>query len=220
MKFAVRVPLATEPAQLQQLHELQEEFTKACNSISPKVVSHRCWNRVTLHHLTYKQLREQFPRLGSQMACNAIYAVCRAARIVYQHPNSPFNLTALGARPLPRMQFTANSPVYFDRHTLSLRENQVSIFTLDGRIKLGVSIDPEVTRRFRQERVREIVLNSKGGEFGLSFVFDDQAAGAAAERSTTARTSDESIPEHVQVQLLHEPKAPHPGVNQPTFTQA
>ena len=220
MKFAVRIPLAAEPAQLQQLLELQEEFTKACNAISPTVVSHRCWNRVTLHHLTYKQLRDQFPRLGSQMACNAIYAVCRAARIVYQHPDSPFNLTALGVRPLPRMQFTANSPVYFDRHTLSLRENQVSIYTQDGRIKLGVTIDPDVTRRFRQERVREIVLNTKAGEFGLSFVFDDQAATAPVDRSPTPRNLDESIPDHVQVQLLSEPKMPHAGVNQPTVTQA
>lgn len=220
MNFAVRIPLAADPAQLQQLRSLQEEFTKACNSIAPTVVSHRCWNRVTLHHLTYKQLRDQFPRLGSQMACNAIYAVCRAARIVYQHPKSPFNLAALGDRSLPRMQFAGNSPVYFDRHTLSLRENQVSIFTLDGRIKLGVTIDPEVTRRFRQERVREIVLNSKAGEFGLSFVFDDQAAPAPLERSPATRLLDESIPEHVQVQLQSESKLPHTGGHHTTFTQA
>jgi hypothetical protein len=42
--------------------------------------------------MAYKPLRERFPQLGSQMACNVIYSVSRAARHVYQHPSSPYNV--------------------------------------------------------------------------------------------------------------------------------
>ena len=219
MKLSVRTVLAPTPQQHQQLQELQDVFIQACNAIAPTVVTHRCWNRVTLHHLTYRQLRDEFPRLGSQMACNAIYAVCRAARIVYQHPQSPFNLVALGRKPLPRMQFTAHSPVYYDRHTLSLRDGQVSLFTLDGRIKLDLAIDDELARRFHQERVREIVLNSKAGQFGLSFVFGEDEA-SPNRRVAAQKQPDEAFPEHVLVQSPPESRLPPAGANPSTAAQA
>jgi|JI7StandDraft_1071085.scaffolds.fasta_scaffold222434_2 hypothetical protein len=219
MKLSVRTVLAPTPQQHQQLQALQGMFIQACNAIAPTVVTHRCWNRVTLHHLTYRQLRDEFPRLGSQMACNAIYAVCRAARIVYQHPRSPFNLAALGRKPLPRMQFTAHSPVYFDRHTLSLRDGQVSLFTLDGRIKLELAIDDAMAQRFHQERVREIVLNSKSGQFGLSFVFGEDDA-TQGQRAAPQRQPDEAFPEHVLVQSPTDPRLPPAGTNPSTAAQA
>lgn len=146
------------------------------------------------------------------MACNAIYAVCRAARIVYQHPKSPFNVAALGTKPLPRMQFTVHSPVYFDRHTLSLREGQVSLFTLDGRIKLGVTIDPDLSRRFREERLREVVLNSKSGRFGLGFVFGGIEPVSRAT-SSSRRNPEDSLPEYVQIHSLPELRKPGSGTN-------
>ena len=90
MKFTVRIPLQTTPEQFQRLLALQRAFAGVCNAIVPTVARTRVWNRVALHHMTYRQLREQFPALGSQMVCNAIYAVSRMSRTVYQHPASPF----------------------------------------------------------------------------------------------------------------------------------
>jgi NTE family protein len=46
--------------------------------------------------------------------------VSRTCRIVYQDRNSPFNLQRLAGRPLPLLRFLPQSPVYFDRHTLTL----------------------------------------------------------------------------------------------------
>ncbi len=40
----------------------------------------KVWNRVALHHLMYRNLRDQFPEMGSQMVCNAIYSVSRTCR--------------------------------------------------------------------------------------------------------------------------------------------
>ena len=105
MNFVLRIPLNTSPEQTARLEALQHGFAQVCNALAPMVQHTRVWNRVALHHLAYRQLRERFPALGSQMVCNAIYSVSRTCRTVYQHPSSPFNLTRLGERPLPLLRF-------------------------------------------------------------------------------------------------------------------
>lgn len=177
----VRVRLDTTPEQHARLLSLQRAFAEVCNALTPTVSSTRCWNRVALHHMTYRSLREQFPALGSQMVCNAILAVCRAARLVYQHPRSPFNVARLGERPLPRLRFADTCPVYFDRHTMSLRDGLLSLYTLDGRARFRIRLDAGHELAFRNQRLREVVLSrGAGGAFELSFSFS--AAQAEPER--------------------------------------
>lgn len=168
----VMVVLQGGPEQQRRLMELRTLFTQACNALAPQVAQTRCWNRVALHHMAYKPLREQFPQLGSQMACNVIYSVSRAARLAYQHPASPYNLNRAGSRPLPVLRFNGSVPVYFDRHTLSVRAGEVSLFTLDGRIRFKVDLSPETEVRFRREKLREIVLAQRpDGAWSLRFDF-------------------------------------------------
>lgn len=174
MNSTLRVSLQTSPTQGQRLGELQVAFAQVCNTLAPLVQQTACWNRVALHHMAYKSLRQQFPDLGSQMVCNAIYSVSRASRLVYQHPTSPFNHTRLAGKPLPRIHFLPQSPVYFDRHTLSLKDSQVSMFTLDGRMRFRLDLEPANELRFRQEKLREIVLTSHADEFTLSFRFAER----------------------------------------------
>lgn len=169
----LRLLLHAQPDQHQRLQALQLAFARACNALAPVVAQTRCWNRVALHHLAYRQLRAQFPELGSQMACNAIYSVSRTARIVYQHPNSPFNLQRLGDRPLPLLQFSARAPVYFDRHTLSLKDGVVSLFTLDGRMRFELNLPAAHEKQFREAKLRELVLLQVGGQFTLNFAFGE-----------------------------------------------
>lgn len=160
------------PEQQRRLMELRALFTQACNALAPQVAQTRCWNRVALHHMAYKPLRERFPQLGSQMACNVIYSVSRAARLAYQHPASPYNLARTGHQLLPIMRFKGPVPVYFDRHTLSVRAGEVSLFTLDGRIRFKVDLSPEMETRFRTEKLREVVLAQRSdGAWGLTFDF-------------------------------------------------
>ena len=99
MNSIIHVPLNTNPEQFGRLQALQSVFAEVCNALAPEVKRSRVWNRVALHHLHYRTLREKFPALGSQMICNAIYAVSRASRLVFQTPGSPFNLTKLGFKP-------------------------------------------------------------------------------------------------------------------------
>ena len=125
---------------------------------------------MALHHLAYKGLRERYPQLGSQMVCNVIYSVCRAARLVYQHPQSPWNLAKIGQASLPVIAFSDDTPVFFDRHTLSIKKGQVSLFTLDGRMRFELGLAEADEMRFRQEKLREISLEKRGGSYFLRFI--------------------------------------------------
>lgn len=198
MKSSVNFSLRVTAGQAESLQALQRVFAAACNYLAPIVRDSRCWNRVALHHLAYKNLRERFPQLGSQMSCNAIYSVCRFARIVYQHSESPWNIHADPEARLPLLRFLPISPVYFDRHTLSLRGDRLSLFTLDGRMRFQIDLSPDLLRRLREERVREIALLGQGANYVLHFRFGDGAGEGQGEGAW------EELPEY----LIVEPDRP------------
>ncbi|MDO8278103.1 MAG: hypothetical protein Q7T63_08260 [Burkholderiaceae bacterium] len=197
MNFILRIPLLASAAQTESLQALQQAFAQTCNALAPIVQQTRCWNRVALHHLAYKQLREKFPHMGSQMVCNAIYSVSRTCRLVYQHPQSPFNVARLGDKPLPLLRFTETCPVYFDRHTLSVKDQWLSMYTLEGRIRFHLALRPEDEKRFHEKKLREIVLSrDEQGQFGLSFWFSHTQDG----ETPAADSAKGEIPEYVMVE--------------------
>ena len=212
MNFTLHIPLNTSPEQMARLQALQKAFAEVCNALAPIVQQTRCWNRVTLHHLAYRILRERFPLIGSQMVCNAIYSVSRTCRIVLQHPNSPWNIAKLGNLPLPLLRFLPNSPVYFDRHTLSLKGGRLSMYTLDGRMHFQIELKAEDEARFHQEKLREIVLGNTPQGFQLSFHFSPEQDADPAS-AITIETSGE-LPEYLLV------KASDIGPWMPTRTPA
>jgi hypothetical protein len=170
MNPILRFPLDCNAAQHAQLLALQKLFAQACNEMTLQVAQTRVWNRVALHHLHYRMLRQKYPALGSQMACNAIYAVSRTARLLYQAVGSPFYIHKMGERPLPRLLFSDDSPVYFDLHTLSMKEERLSLFTLDGRMQFGLSLSAAQGAAFAAGKPREIVLARRAdGMFALTF---------------------------------------------------
>lgn len=171
MNSVIRILLNTSPEQTARLLALQRAFAEVCNALAPVVRDTRCWNRVGLHHLAYRGLRERFPAIGSQMVCNAIYSVSRACRLVLQHPQSPFNIARHPEKPLPLLRFLPGAPVYFDRHTLSIRGEQVSMYTLDGRMHFQLNLKPEDLQRFRDGKLREIVLSGSADGHHLAFHF-------------------------------------------------
>lgn len=194
MKSILHVQLNASPEQVARLRALQVLFAAACNALSPLVQQTRCWNRVTLHHLAYRSLREQFPQIGSQMVCNAIYSVSRMSRIVFQHPGSPWQINKLGDRALPLLQFLPNAPVYFDRHTLSLKNGRISMYTLDGRMHFDIDLSPADEARFHSEKLREVMLSGQHGGYRLSFCFSPATEEEAPADGTTAE-----LPEYMLV---------------------
>ena len=197
MNTVLSVALTATPEQQARLQALQTAFAQVCNALAPVVQHSRCWNRVALHHLAYRQLREQFPAMGSQMVCNAIYSVSRAARLVYQHPNSPFCVGRGGAGadvPLPRLVFLPSAPVYFDRHTLSIKPNQLSMYTLDGRMRFQLTLADDVVALFGSNRLREIVLTQRAdGPYVLGFVLSAKTEEADAALSDSVDAAHLSV---------------------------
>ena len=207
MNQLLRITLAPSLEQFERLCVLQAEFARVCNALAPMVRDTRCWNRVALHHMAYKTLREQFPAMGSQMVCNAIYSVSRTARMVFQHPQSPFNLARLGSKPLPLLRFADSCPVYFDRHTRSLKAGQLSMFTLDGRMRFQLALKAQDEERFHSQKLREIVLSRRsGGAYELAFTLVYEADGRNAAASAGADATDAAqgalgeIPEYIVVE--------------------
>ena len=199
MNSVLRIPLDASPEQVARLQALQSGFAQVCNALAPVVQQTRVWNRVALHHLAYRQLREQFPGMGSQMVCNAIYSVSRTCRLVFQHPGSPFHLSRLGDKPLPLLRFSDTCPVYFDRHTLSLKAGQLSMFTLDGRMRFQLALGAQDEAAFHARKLREIVLSRRAdGVYGLSFhLADPDELDASA---VPVPGADAEIPEYVMVE--------------------
>jgi hypothetical protein len=198
MNFMLRIPLNTSPEQLARLQALQTAFAKVCNALVPTVQQTRVWNRVALHHLMYRSLRERFPEMGSQMVCNAIYSVSRTCRVVFQHPNSPFNAARLGDKPLPMLRFADTCPVYFDRHTLSVKDGQLSMYTLDGRMRFALALTPADEASFKEKKLREIVMSRRAdGLFELSFLFSDLQDEEAPEPAVSGSAE---VPEYVMVE--------------------
>lgn len=203
-KDSLRITLDATPEQAQKLTELQAVFAQLCNALAPLVQQNRNWNRVTLHHLAYRSLRQQFPSIGSQMVCNAIYAVSRTSRRVFQHPGSPFHLSRLGDRPLPLIRFSESNPVYFDRHTLSLKAGILSLFTLDGRMRMKLALRPADEQLFHERKLREVVLlRRKDDKFELllSFMADEAPEDEAqAVRALPASQQKGQLPDYVKVE--------------------
>lgn len=201
MGFSLRIPLITSPDQAARLVALQTAFAAVCNAIAPTVQQTRCWNRVALHHLVYRGMRERFPQIGSQMVCNAIYSVSRICRLVLQHPASPFNVTKRPEAALPLLRFLPTSPVYFDRHTLSLKDGRLSMYTLDGRMRFQLDLKPEDQTRFGSEKLREIVLSRLPAGFQLVFVFssEDEIGETGAAEAPAAEPSSGEFPEYLIV---------------------
>jgi len=199
MNFVLRIPLNTSAEQAARLASLQVAFAEVCNAIAPTVQQTRCWNRVALHHLVYRSLRERFPQIGSQMVCNAIYSVSRTCRLVLQHPASPFNVTKRPGAPLPLLNFLPTSPVYFDRHTLSLKEGQLSMYTLDGRMRFQLDLKPEDQARFTTEKLREIVLSRLPSGFQLAFAFSSEDEPPKTPAAEATEPSSGEFPEYLIV---------------------
>ncbi len=121
---------------------------------------------------------------------------------MFQHPHSPFNVARLDGKPLPLLQFADTCPVYFDRHTLSVKAGTLSMYTLDGRMRFELLLGPEAEAGFREKKLREIVLSRTALQnFELCFFFSDTQPNAenVNEAEAPAEQSGE-LPEYVMVE--------------------
>lgn len=151
MLRTISIKLQTTQDHEPLLHDLQMAFSSACNSIVPYVIENRCWNRVALHKLAYHSIREE-SHLGSQMTCNAIFAVCKAYKAQ----------KVLGKiakdKEIPKISFR-HASVHFDKRTYTLtKSGQLSLYTLSGRLKVPFSLGSYQKKIFDLGEAREAEL--------------------------------------------------------------
>jgi len=190
MKNSLQIKLLVSAEQALKLLDLQKTFAMACDEAALFVARSRSWHRVTLHHLAYKSMREKFPALGSQMVCNAIHTVSKASKEIFQDPNSRWTAVAKSGQPLPVLKFSDTTPVFFDKHTLTLKKNALSIFTLDGRMHIQINLSAVIETKLRTEKLKELSLLRQKNIFYLRFVFSE-----SAESSLLIKPSVKVIPD-------------------------
>jgi putative transposase len=158
------IRLDVTPEQATKLTALRTAYSDACNRLVPLVQAQRCWNRVGLHRLGYHRLRQE-TSLGAQMACNAIFSVCKAYR----------SQRALGriARDtaVPRLCFNRAS-VHFDHRTYTLKGETVSLNTLQGRILVPMILGDHQRQILQSGVSKEAELVFRRGQWFFNLVVE------------------------------------------------
>ncbi|QXP89653.1 transposase [Methylococcus capsulatus] len=147
-----------------RLAALRAAYADACNRLVPIVREHRLWNRVGLHQRAYTMLRRATP-LGSQMCCNAIYSVCKA----YKAQKALWRIR--NDKPVPEIRFDRAS-VHFDKRTYTIKGETVSLYTLDGRLTLGMRLGEHQRRLLASGQAREAELVFRNGRWYLHLVVE------------------------------------------------
>ncbi len=161
MKRTVSIMLEPAPEQAQTLSALQSEFTRVCNLIVPFARDHRCWNRVALHHLTYYPVREKM-NLGSQMVCNAIKAVADAYKVLKLDRRDE----------IPVISFRDTGAVHFDARTYSIKDDNVSLYSLRGRQVVKMTLGNFQSAYLEAGKPKEAKLVRKGKRWFFNLVLD------------------------------------------------
>jgi len=79
------------------------------------------------------------------------------------------------------LQFLNTAPVYFDRHTLSLKKGSLSMYTLDGRMRFELNLSQEDFQRFKTLKLNEVILRLVDEQYNLSFSFGGGEQGTLPE---------------------------------------
>jgi IS605 OrfB family transposase len=125
VKRTIAIKLSVLDLQSEAFCELQELFTAACNQVAAAALLEKERNRIRLHHLCYRSLRESLPQLGAQMCCTAIAKTSNALK-AQKHPKL--------------LLFKNGCSIHFDKRTYSLKNGILSLFTLRGRIRIPLEI--------------------------------------------------------------------------------
>ena len=162
MRRTISLKLSVTQEQSEALLETQKVFANACNQAIPYVIENRCWNRVALHHLCYYKIRESIPSLGSQMVCNAFQKVCSAYKV----------LKIKKSQDLPTINFKDTGSVHYDKRTYSIKDNILSLYTTNGRIKCEFTTGDFQREYLQMGKLKEAELIRKGEGWFFNLVLD------------------------------------------------
>jgi putative transposase len=166
MLRTISIKLDIAAQQAHALRQLQAKFNSACNAIGSIARENRCWNRGSLHHLSYYTIRTSVEdkeiQLGSQMVCNAIRVVCDAYKVLKIKKNDP----------IPPLQFKPTSSVHFDKRTYSLKNMGISLYTLSGRLFVSYQLGEFQKHYLSKGTPKEAELICKKGVWFFNLVLE------------------------------------------------
>lgn len=162
MKRTISLKLNLSQDHFKALLELQEAFAQCCNQIVPYSYDNHCSNQVALHHLCYRVVREQLPRLGSQMVCNAIKKVASAYKVLRKKKRPD----------CPLIHFGESASIHLDKRTYSLKGHTLSLYTLGKRIKVEFVPGAFQLGYLQQGVAKEAELVRKGKRWFFNLVLD------------------------------------------------
>lgn len=157
MKRTIAIKLGISVESKGALLELEKLFSQSCNFVAEIAEQEGESNRIRLHHLCYHKLRAKFPELGSQMSCNAIAKVAHALKALKKKK---------------KLVFKENCSIHFDKRTYSLKENVLSLFTLQGRIRIAFQWCPFHIPYMEKGMIKEAELVRRGKRWFFHLVLD------------------------------------------------
>jgi putative transposase len=143
MRLTAQLKLQTTPEQSDALRRTLEAANKAADYISACAWNIGMFRQFDLHHLCYSKVREEFG-LTAQVAVRAISKVADAYKLDRE--------TKRTFRPL--------GSIAYDARILSYSEDSVSIWSLDGRLRIPFSCGD----------TQRVLLANRKGETDLAFV--------------------------------------------------
>lgn len=155
MKQTLKVKVDVKPEQANALHETMHQFNAACNYVANVAFEMHTANKIKLQPFVYQDIRQKFG-ISSQMAVRAISKACEA----YKRDKSI------------KPTFDPDGAIIYDQRIMSWKGlDQVSLLTLQGRVKLPIKICDYHAPRMDRIRGQSDLIFQKG-EFYLCVVVE------------------------------------------------
>ena len=154
MNKTIKIKLITNHEEHDSLLSTMNMFSFVCNDISYIAFKNQEFRKYHVHKLVYHKIKDKFKNCSSQLIVRAIDVVSNTYKIKRtKFPN----------------KFNKLSSVVYDDRVLTFKENYVSIWTINGRIKIPIHIH---NKEIFQSRKGQTDLVYQNGNFYLCCVID------------------------------------------------
>jgi IS605 OrfB family transposase len=145
VKTILKVKLITDEFQHRALLRTMHTFNNICNEISERAFKEQEFQKIQLHHIVYKGMREAHSDFSSQLTIRAIDVVSCSYKIKRnKRPNG----------------FKRTSAVVYDDRCITFRGTEsVNIWTSEGRLNIPMKVWDKERFAFRKGQVDLILQN-------------------------------------------------------------
>jgi len=118
----MKIKIPTNPILLETMHQ----YSQSAQEVVDVGFEKHLWNKRKLHDLTYYKIRKS-SKLPAQLVCSSRNKACETLKSVFRNK---------GSKPIFKKYLT----IRYDARSFSFKENQVSLCSVEGRIKIPIKI--------------------------------------------------------------------------------